>query len=100
MRCPYCESRDTERKHRDRGRYLWQCHSCGKMFYDRVKYRRLSEEQKRLIERRYAEGMGIRAIAREIGVHPQTVNYYLKNRVRGDKGEQNEGRGVVRVRRT
>ena len=34
------------------------------MFYDRVKYRRPNEEQKELIEKMYAEGMGIRAIAR------------------------------------
>ncbi len=78
MRCPYCKSEKTKKICRDRGRELWKCERCGKMFYDRVKYRRLSEEQKELIEKMYAEGKGIRAIARVLGVHPQTVNYHLK----------------------
>jgi len=47
------------------------------VFYDKVKYRRLSEEQKRLIDKLHEEGMGIKAIAKVLGVHPQTVNYCL-----------------------
>jgi len=42
------------------------------------KYKRLSEEEKEFIEKLYNEKMELRKIARVLGRHLRTIQYYLK----------------------
>ena len=42
------------------------------------KYKRLSEEEKEWIEKLYNEKMELRKIARVLGRHLRTIQYYLK----------------------
>ena len=42
------------------------------------KYKRLSQEEKDLIEKLYNEKMELRKIARVLGRHLRTIQYYLK----------------------
>ncbi len=79
MQCPYCESTEIRKNGRRRGKQNHICVKCGRQFIDVYSPPRgYSNEIKQECLKAYVNGMGLRAIERDKGVHHTTVIYWLK----------------------
>ena len=68
MHCRHCQSENVYKNGHDRkGKQNYLCRGCGRAFVDSLEPNRLTEEDHGFILNHYAEGVGIRAIARLLG---------------------------------
>ena len=68
MHCRHCRSEGVKKNGHDRKRkQMYLCKSCGRAFVEAFEPNRLTAEDHRFILKHYAEGVGIRAIARLLG---------------------------------
>jgi transposase-like protein len=81
-KCTKCESENYVkagfRKTADGTIQKYKCKECNREFTGQEKYKRLSEDQIKLIEKMYEEKGEQRKIARILGVHLGTVQHHLK----------------------
>ena len=68
MHCRHCQSENTYKNGHDRkGKQNYLCRECSRAFVESLEPNRLTTEDHRFILKHYAEGIGIRAIARLLG---------------------------------
>ncbi len=67
--CPRCGSTHTKRNgHIRSGKQSYRCKDCGRQFVSEFEQRRVSDEQKALIERLLRERLSLQGICRVVGV--------------------------------
>jgi transposase-like protein len=83
LKCPFCESEDVRTYGTSNGKKRYACNNpeCShKTFYAEYRYNGCKPDVKRAIIKWAADGAGVRATARELGVSTDTVIKELKKR--------------------
>jgi transposase-like protein len=83
LACPRCPSRHIARNGRSRhGHRRFVCRDCGATFGE-LDHRRVDETKKQAALRHYAEGVGLRATERLVGVSHNSVMRWVRQAVAG-----------------
>jgi transposase-like protein len=83
LKCPFCGSEDVRPYGSSNGKKRYACNNeaCShKTFYAEYSYNGCKPEVKKAIIKWAADGAGIRATARQLGVSPDTVMKELKKK--------------------
>ncbi|NEO26406.1 MAG: helix-turn-helix domain-containing protein [Kamptonema sp. SIO4C4] len=75
--CPHCQSGWVVKNGQRRGKQNYRCESCGRQFVDSVQNRGYPPQVKARCLELAAQGYGVRAIARMMGVSHKTVSDWL-----------------------
>ena len=73
--CPYCQAHERQIKvGRTRaGSQRYQCKACGRYYTPEAKAQGYSDELRQQAVKLVADGMNFRRVARQLGVHHQSV---------------------------
>lgn len=86
MDCPYCHSMETVKNGSNAvGTPKFMCKSCGRQFVENPKNKRVSDEQKRLIDKLLLERISLAGIARVVGVSLRWLQTYVNDKYGGNK---------------
>jgi transposase-like protein len=83
LKCPFCGSEDVRPYGTSNGKKLYACNNpaCSpQTFYAEYRYNGCKPDAKKAIIKRAADGAGVRATARALGVSTDTVIKELKKR--------------------
>jgi transposase-like protein len=78
MQCLYCQSTHTCKNGNRKGKQNYVCKKCDRQFINSYSSKRYPPEVRERCLKLYADGMGYRAIGREIGVSHNTVINWVK----------------------
>ena len=78
LRCPHCGSNWTPKDGHSRGKQTYRCRDCHYRFTPQGNRHYFPEATKRRAVDLYAEGTGITAASRVLGVKPATVFSWVK----------------------
>ena len=78
LRCPHCGSNWTPKDGHSRGKQTYRCRDCQHRFTPEGNRHYFPEAVKRQALDMYAEGTGITATGRVLGVQPATVFSWVK----------------------
>ncbi|MGB3642585.1 MAG: sigma factor-like helix-turn-helix DNA-binding protein, partial [Rivularia sp. (in: cyanobacteria)] len=79
MQCLYCQSTHISKNGHRREKQNYLCHKCDRQFVDSYSPKGYSSEVRERCLNLHINGMGCRAIGREVGVSHNTVNNWVKN---------------------
>lgn len=81
IHCRYCESRDLVKNgHSRNGTQRWRCNECTKSFQRTYSYNAHKPGVKAQIDNQTVNSSGVRDIARNLGISPNTVCSHLKKK--------------------
>jgi transposase-like protein len=78
MKCPHCQSNQTNKNGRRRGKQCYLCKRCGRQFIESYSSRGYSEDAKQICLKMYRDGVGLRAIERSTGISHNTVSNWVR----------------------
>lgn len=81
MRCPYCQSTDVVKNGSNAvGTRKFLCKSCSRQFVENPKNKKVSSEQKRIIDKLLLEKISLAGIARVVGVSERWLQSYINDK--------------------
>jgi len=80
MKCPQCGGQVKQYKHgkTEAGSQRYRCFLCGHSYSPHKKEHGYGAEIRRKAIRQYVDGMNLRRVGRQLGVHHQTVANWVK----------------------
>ena len=86
IRCTVCQDKDLVKNGRSRnGTQRWRCLNCGKSFQRSYTYKAHQPGIKEQIDQQTLNSSGVRDIARNLGISPNTVCNHLKKVARSSE---------------
>ena len=77
IRCPDCGSNWCKKNGHQNGKQRFRCNECGRVFTPEAVRKKHPPEKKLLALKMLAEGMGISAVARALGIPGGTISCWL-----------------------
>lgn len=78
MKCPRCESPQTQKNGHRQGRQNYRCKTCGRQFVESQIQKGYSSEIKQICLRMHRNGMGFREIERITGISHNTIINWVR----------------------
>jgi insertion element IS1 protein InsB len=81
MHCPYCHSTEVVKNGSNAvGTPKYLCKACSRQFVENPKNKRISDEQKQLIDKLLLEKISLAGIARVVGVSKRWIQSYVNDK--------------------
>lgn len=78
MQCPICNATQACKNGRRKGVQSYRCKQCGRQFLESYRQRRYSNETKQRCLELYFNGMGVKAIERDLDIHHTTILHWVR----------------------